>query len=40
MDGSNISVKAKTAEGLGDIGAARAVEAQAVVTLFPLHPSR
>ncbi len=35
VESSAVSVKAKTAEGLGEVGSGRAVEASAVVTLFP-----
>lgn len=35
LDTSAVSVKAKTNEGLGEVGSGRAVEASAVVTLFP-----
>ncbi|HUW40377.1 MAG TPA: 2-C-methyl-D-erythritol 2,4-cyclodiphosphate synthase [Rectinemataceae bacterium] len=39
MPVSAVSVKAKTAEGLGELGAGRAVEASALVTLFPRRPA-
>lgn len=36
---SSVSVKAKTAEGLGPVGERRAIEAQAVVTIRERHSS-